>query len=319
MRQVACSQRAKDAADIVEDHGGGLHQGIDPGAQFADRAAFALERDALAQVAIARRAGDPLSLLDRLFQHAVGHDFGGHIGGDLHHFHHPAHLIADRCINRLNPDFAAVLADPLEGIGLRLAGVEIGPELGVLRGGGKRRIDEHAVMFADDLLTLIAEGLEENLVGGQDMAAEIELDIGIGLVDGIEDAAGILALDLGVGDVVAHAEVFHRLAVVAHDRRDHRIDVIRRAVLGAVLDDAAKDLAATDRRPQLLEGFLGHVGRACGVVRLTDQFFLAVFRDLDELLVDAQDVAFLVGLRDDAGDIHDVGAHLQFGLDIGQS
>ena len=174
-------------------------------------------------------------------------------------------------------------------------------------------------MLADDLLALIAEGLEENLVGGQDMTAEIELDIGIGLVDRIEDAAGVLPLDFGLGNVVAHTEVFHRLAVVAHDRRDHRIDIVGRAVLGAVLDDAAKDFAATDRRPQLLEGLLGHVGRPRGVVRLTDQFLLAVLGDLDELVIDAQDVALLVGLRDDAGDIHDVGAHLQFGLDIGQS
>ena len=319
MRQVARCQRAEDPTDIVEDHGGGFHQGIDPGAQFADRAAFALERDALAQIAVARRAGDLLRLLDRFFQHPVGHDFGGDIGGDLDHFHHPAHLITDRRIDRLDPDFAPILAHPLEGIGLRLAGVQIGPELGVLRRGGVSRVDEHAVMLAGNLLALIAESLEENLVGTQDVTAEVELDIGIGLIDGIEDAAGVLPLDLGVGDVVAHAEVFHRLAVVAHDRRDHRIDIVGRAVLGAVLDDAAKDLATTDRRPELLEGLLGHVGRARGVVRLTDQFLLAVFRDLDELVVDAQDVTLLVGLRDDAGDIHDVGAHLQFALDIGQS
>ncbi len=134
-----------------------------------------------------------------------------------------------------------------------------------------------------------------------------------------EDAAGVLALDLGLGDVVAHAEVLHGLAVLAHDRRDHRVDVVGRAVLGAVLDDAAEHLAAADRRPQLLERLLGHVGMPRGAVRRADQLVAAVLRDLDELVVDVEDVALLVGLRDDAGDVHDVGAHLQLGLDVGQA
>ena len=52
------------------------------------------------------------------------------------------------------------------------------------------------------------------------------------------------------------------------------------------------------------------------MMRLADQFVAAVFRHLDELLVDRDDVALLVGLRHDAGDVHDVGAHLELGFEL---
>ena len=50
-------------------------------------------------------------------------------------------------------------------------------------------------------------------------------------------------------------------------------------------------------------------------MRRTDQLPAVVLGDLDELVVDAEDVALLVSLGDDARDIHDVGANLQLGLD----
>ena len=203
----------------------------------------------------------------------------------------------------------------IEDLVLRAAFVEVTPELGVCRRGRLHGVDEQAVMLADDLVELVAQHRQEVLVGRLHGAVELELDVGVRGVDGGQDAARVLPLDFGFRDVVAHAEVLHRLAVVAHDGRDDRIDVVRRAVLGAVLDHTAKDLAAADGGPHLLEDLLGHVGVARGVVAEPDQLVLGVLRDLEELFVDAKDVALLVGFRDDAGEIHDVGAHLEFGLD----
>ena len=315
LRQVAFGKRAEHAAHVFEDHRGGLHQRVDSGAQLGDRAALAFERNALRQITLAGGGGDGLRLFHGGGQHARGLDLLGDVGGDLDDLEDPTHLVLHRRVDRLDPDFLARLGDALEHIDLRLALVEVTPELGVGVGGRLNRVDEHAVVLADDLVELVAHHREEVLVGRLDVTAQVELDVGVRRVDGRQDAARVLALDFGFGDVVAHAEVLHRLAVVAHDGGDDRIDVIRRAVLGAVLDHAAEDLAAADGGPHLLEDFLGHVGVARGVVAEPDQLVLGVLRDLEEFLVHGQDVALLVRFRHDAGEIHDVGAHLQLGLD----
>jgi hypothetical protein len=65
------------------------------------------------------------------------------------------------------------------------------------------------------------------------MALQVHFDESARAVDGGQDAACILALKLGLGDVVANAQVLHGLAVVAQDGRDHRIHIVGRAVLGA--------------------------------------------------------------------------------------
>ncbi len=46
-------------------------------------------------------------------------------------------------------------------------------------------------------------------------------------------------------------------------------------------------------------------------MRLPDQFVAAIFRDLDEFLVDREDIALRVRVGDDAGHIHDIGAQFQ--------
>ena len=104
-------------------------------------------------------------------------------------------------------------------------------------------------------------------------------------------------------------------AVIAPIMGDNdRIHVIGHTILGAVFDDAAKHLTAPDGGPQLLESFLGHVRVARGAVRVAHQLTLAVFGHFHELVIDAQDVALLVGLRDNACHIHDVRADLELAL-----
>ena len=79
-------------------------------------------------------------------------------------------------------------------------------------------------------------------------------------------------------------------------------------VLCTATQPPAKHGTAPDGGPQLLEGFLGHVRVAGDAVGMADQFTLAVFGHFHVLVIDAQDVALLVGLRDNAGDVHDLGA-----------
>ena len=263
-----------------------------------------------------------LRLADRLelaFEIGRLHSRLGDVGGDLHDLDHTAHFIANGGIDRLNPDLLPGFGDALEHVTLRLAGVQVAPELLV---GGRSRIhgvDKHAVMLAPDLVDLVAHQLQEILVGFNDIAGQVEFGESIGRIDRAQDALGVLTFDFSHRDVVAHAQVLHRLAVVAQNRCDHRVHIVGRAVLGPVLDDAAEHVAAADRGPELLESLLGHVGVARGVVRLADQLVAPVLGHLNELVVDADDVALAVGFRHDAGDVHDVGTHLQLGLELGHA
>ena len=91
----------------------------------------------------------------------------------------------------MNPDFLAALADALVFRRLEFAVVEVAPELLVFGAVAVGRLDKHAVMLAFDLVQAVAERLQEILVGGDDRAVEVELDHGLGLVDGGDLAAQI--------------------------------------------------------------------------------------------------------------------------------
>ena len=236
----------------------------------------------------------------------------GHVGGDFDDFEDAAHLILHRRIDRLDPDFLAVFRDPLEDIVLALAPGQLRPKQRVGVRVGVGGFDKHPVMVADDLLALVTKRGEEVLVRVQDNAFGVELDVGVAAVDRGQDPLGILPLDFRHRDVVAHADVFPGLPVLAEDRRDDGIDVIGRAVFRTVLDDPAEGFAATDGGPEFFEDLLGHVGMPGRVVRFPDQLFAAVFGHLDELLVDVEDVSLEIGFGNDAGEIGDLRTHPQF-------
>ena len=59
-----------------------------------------------------------------------------------------------------------------------------------------------------------------------------------------------LLLPLALRDVVADGHVLPRLAVLVEKRHDRRVHPVERAVLGAVAQLAAPDLALRDRPPQ---------------------------------------------------------------------
>src|SRR3546814_14455333 len=91
-------------------------------------------------------------------------------------------------------------------------------------------IDKGAVVPALQLGHRVAQRIQEQIVGGQDIALQVELDGRLRLVQRIDDALHVLPFDLGLGDVVTDAKIFLWLAVLADERGDHRIDVIVRAI-----------------------------------------------------------------------------------------
>src|SRR5262249_43934782 len=114
------------------------------------------------------------------------------VAGVLHHLERPTLAIEDGVVARLDPDLLAALADPLVLTGVELAAPELLPELAVIRGLAVGRIDEHAVMLADNLIERVAERVEEVLVRRQHLALERELDDGLRPADRRDLPAQIL-------------------------------------------------------------------------------------------------------------------------------
>jgi hypothetical protein len=116
----------------------------------------------------------------------------GDVGREFHHPDRLAFLIEDRVVGGLNPDGFAALGDPLEFRGLVKAVAQVLPEGGI--GGARRlrRIDELAVMLADDLRQGVAHCLEKIVVGAQHVAVEIEGDHRHRTLDRVDPADGVV-------------------------------------------------------------------------------------------------------------------------------
>src|SRR5262249_41940561 len=96
--------------------------------------------------------------------------------------------------------------------------IEACPELaigGALALGARH---EHAVMLAGNLGERIAEDLQENVVGRDDRAVEIELDHGLRARNGRDLAGVIHAANLLCRDVACEFDHLDRLAARTRDR-----------------------------------------------------------------------------------------------------
>ncbi|MNT76544.1 hypothetical protein D3C72_2155650 [compost metagenome] len=107
----------------------------------------------------------------------------GNVGGVLDHFHRPAALVENGVVRRLKPDVPAVAADT--AITARVIGAlaEFLPEGQIFGGFSFIGVDEHAVVLPQDLVQGITHGIQEILIGHQDMAFQIEFDNGLGFMD----------------------------------------------------------------------------------------------------------------------------------------
>ncbi|MCY1528600.1 hypothetical protein D9M68_637110 [compost metagenome] len=133
------------------------------------------------------RTGDRVELAGILGCPRLG---GGDVGCELHHLVRFA-VAEHRVVARLDPDFAAALGDALVGIGVELAAPEAGPEVAVFLRLGVVGRAEHAMVLADDFRKAVAERLAEVLIGGQDLAGQVELNDGLRLRKRGDDLARI--------------------------------------------------------------------------------------------------------------------------------
>jgi hypothetical protein len=112
----------------------------------------------------------------------------GDIAGQLDHFGTwPFALVMGRIIAS-QPYFGAGFGETLEFALLELTFVQIRPELGVLGAFGLLGVHEDAVVLAHDFGGLVAHPLEEGVVGKQNVALLVKLDVGVRSIYGLEQA-----------------------------------------------------------------------------------------------------------------------------------
>jgi hypothetical protein len=113
---------------------------------------------------------------------------GGDVGRHFHHLGHAALAIAHRIVGGLEPDLLAALAQALVLAGVEFAAAKPVPEglvVGALRIGW---IDELPVMAAFDLIKAETHDAQKIGVGGEHLAARIELDDGERSIEGLQNA-----------------------------------------------------------------------------------------------------------------------------------
>ena len=173
------------------------------------------------------------------------------IGRVFHHLIGLAVQIEDGVVVGLNPNFLAALANPLEPVGDVLAPVQPGPEVFVFRALPVGVIDEHAVVFAFDLVERVAQRLEEIVVGRDNGSIHLELDHRLRLADG-RDLAGIVGVaQLLFGDV---GGIFHYLEGFAAQVQDGVVGSQNPdfpAALADALEFVGHVFAAVELRPEL--------------------------------------------------------------------
>nr|WP_245906453.1 hypothetical protein [Pseudoroseomonas aestuarii] len=131
-------------------------------------------------------------------EHLAGRD----VGGELHDARRPAAAVEHRAVGSLDPDLAPALGDPPELGALEAARPQLPPEQLV---GGVRlraRLHEHAVRPAANLLDRVAHGPQEQVVGPEDGAVELEFDHRLAGLDG--GHAGRRAGGEGGADRIEH-------------------------------------------------------------------------------------------------------------------
>ena len=97
----------------------------------------------------------------------------GNVGGELHHFQ-LAGAVKHRIIGGAQPDGIALLIDALELAGDVFTLIELVPEAAIGLAGAHFGRTEQAVMATDDLISAIAHGIEEVIVGHQHFTFEVE-------------------------------------------------------------------------------------------------------------------------------------------------
>ena len=171
------------------------------------------------------------------------------------------------------------------------------PEMLIGRGLALVRLDEHAVVPAHDFGEGVAHGLQEQIIGREDVAVQIELDDGLHLGNGLQLAAGIVFLLLLLGDVGGVLDDFARLALAVEDR----VVAGLQPHIFALAVDAAVASAVMQACCQALPE-LGVLGRASGflidkhAVVLADDLFGAIAHGAQKVVIGRQHMALQIEL-----------------------
>ncbi|PMQ16548.1 hypothetical protein JaAD80_10195 [Janthinobacterium sp. AD80] len=187
-----------------------------------------------------------------------------HVGGKFHHLERLAVRVEDRVVRRLYPHFLAMLADALVFGRVELALRQLLPECRVGGRGYIVRFAKDAVVQAQHVIELVADQVEEVLVGRQYAALQVEFADGqrarngrhLAFVFGIAQFAFRDVQDDAV-DPAHHAVVVqHRAAALAHPAFapvavQHAVDVLEVALVIGRLHAGVVDALAVVRMHQV--------------------------------------------------------------------
>ena len=174
----------------------------------------------------------------------------GDVGGEHHHPSHPAGGVADGRVAGVEPDLAAVLADPPALGHLVLAPPQGVPECAIALGPPLAGLDEHRVVLARYLLASIAEHGQGVLVGIDDGPVGVERHDALRPVEGLERLLARDRADLPIGDVGRDDDDAAGLAGPVRDRAVGRLDPDLAAALADAPVLAELGLAAAQRLPE---------------------------------------------------------------------
>ncbi len=160
-----------------------------------------------------------LHLADRCYlAFEIGQDqlLLGDVGDIGHHLERLAAWIQNRVVNRSAPELAAAPSNSFVFAYGRFSATKLVPEQPIFRGGPLRRVHEHAVMLAADVIEGVAEHGQEVFVRSQDFPVQTEFDRGQHLVDRAE----LALVPRGFAFIGGDTEKPCDLAVVAGDRHE---------------------------------------------------------------------------------------------------
>ncbi len=226
----------------------------------------------------------------------------GDVRGDLDDARGASLAVKDRVVGGAQPQLFAGLGDAPELTLLELAVCEGTPEVAVLLGSDELVAAEEAVMLADDLVERVPGGGAKVVVRRDDSAVDLELDDGLGAIEGGDLGAGNDGGLLLGGDVRGDLDDARRSPVAVKDRvvsgaQPELLSGLRDAAELALLKFAVSEGAPEAGVP--VRG--GHLVAAEEAVMLADDLVEGVAGGGAEVLVRRDDGAVDLELDDRQG------------------
>ncbi len=213
-------------------------------------------------------------------------DTGGNVRRELHDFVQTPRSVVDRVVVGLQPDDLTAFIHALELPVEELALIQTAPEILIGAAVDQRRGAEQTVMLALELGEVVTHARKKILVGGKNVAVEIELDHRHRPINRLQLGVGlVLLLHLG-GDIHGVLDHFDHPSRRILDRVITGLEPDRLAFAVDPFKSAGLELAILQARPQL--GVLDtatEFRRAEMPVRLADRLGSRVTHGLEEIVI----------------------------------